>query len=132
MLIKTVTPQLSVSVQIQPEDISAIRSAGFKSMICNRPNGEEPGQPCFSLIQAEAKAQGLDVCYQPVTAGKLTDTDAQEFERHVNSLPGPVLAYCRTGTRSISLWAMAASKTQSKRDVIATANEAGYDVSKIL
>jgi sulfide:quinone oxidoreductase len=124
-----VTQELSVSPQILVEDIEAIKAAGFKSIVCNRPNGEGADQPTFSEIEAKATSVGILCVYQPVVSGKVTMEDAVKFEENLQKLEGPVFAYCRTGTRSISLWAMTAVKTLSFEEVLCVSQKAGYDLS---
>jgi len=109
-------------------DIEAIRAAGFRSIICNRPNGEEPGQPDFSVIEAAAKAKGLDIRYQPVGVGGLHQEDISAFADLIDELPSPVLAYCRSGTRCIVLWAHAESSKRPLDEVLELARKAGYNL----
>ena len=127
-----VTPQLSVSPQLSLDDIDAIKAAGFKSIICNRPDGEGVDQPDFAEIEAKALSLGLSCIYQPVVSGKITPQDATTFEANLQKLQGPVLAYCRTGTRCITLWAMTASKSLSYEAILGISQKAGYDVSGAL
>ena len=127
-----VTQQLSVSPQILVEDIEAIKAAGFKSIVCNRPNGEGADQPTFSEIEAKATSVGIACVYQPVVSGKVTTEDAVKFEENLQKLEGPVFAYCRTGTRSISLWAMTAVNTLSFEEVLCLSQKAGYDLSGVV
>lgn len=127
-----VTHQLSVSPQVLVEDIEAIQAAGFKSIICNRPDGEGEDQPNFAEIEAKALSLGLSCLYQPVVSGKITPHDAITFEASLQKLEAPVLAYCRTGTRCITLWAMSASKNLSYEAILGISQKAGYDVSGAL
>ena len=106
MDIKKITNGLSVSPQILPDDMPAIAEAGFKSVICNRPDAEGPDQPGHDEIQAAAEAQGMSFRFLPVTPGMVTDETAEAFGTALTELPGPVLAYCRTGTRSATLWSL--------------------------
>ena len=66
MIGKKVTEALTVSPQIQVDDIEAIKSAGFRSILCNRPDNEESGQPAFAAVEAAAKAVGIEIRHQPV------------------------------------------------------------------
>ena len=127
-----VTQQLSVSPQVLVEELKAIQAAGFKSIICNRPDGEGVDQPNFAEIEAKALSLGLSCIYQPVVSGKITPQDAITFEANLQKLQAPVLAYCRTGTRCITLWAMTATKTLSYEAILSISQKAGYDVSGAL
>ncbi|MEW9799243.1 TIGR01244 family sulfur transferase [Alteromonas sp. CYL-A6] len=129
MDIRNVTPQLSVAPQILPQDVHAVHAMGFKSIVCNRPDGEGNDQPTFTEIQQEAEKLGMTCVYQPVTSGKVTLDDADTFVQSVQTLPGPTLAYCRTGTRSITLWAMSASKSLGPDEVLKLSQRAGYDLA---
>lgn len=95
---------ISVSEQIGIRDMPAIRDAGFRSIICNRPDGEGWGQPAFAEIEAAAGAAGLQAAYLPVVPGQMTASQVERFSALMRDLPGPVLAYCRSGARAAGLW----------------------------
>lgn len=107
MNLKQINQHLSVADQVSVQDVRSLAEAGFKSIICNRPDAEEPEQPAFAVIQAAAEAHGLGVAFLPVISGKVTDVEALHFSQLLDMLPRPILAYCRTGTRSTTLWSMA-------------------------
>jgi sulfide:quinone oxidoreductase len=110
MQYKHIDPSLAISGQINASDMGQIAAAGFKSVICNRPDNEGWGQPSFADIEAEAKKAGLTARYIPVTPGKTDPAKAaQEFRTAMADLPKPVLAYCRSGARSTMLWQMSQS-----------------------
>ncbi|SIS73056.1 bifunctional protein tyrosine phosphatase family protein/NAD(P)/FAD-dependent oxidoreductase [Neptunomonas antarctica] len=132
MDIKTLTAGLSVSAQIVPADILAIKAAGFRAIICNRPDGEGADQATFEEIATEAKKAGLEVAYLPIVSGKVTDNDAADFDKMLNELPGPALAYCRTGTRSTTLWCLAQAGQRSLADILAATKAAGYDMGGVV
>jgi len=131
--IKTITDQLSVSDQILPSQVRDIAHAGFKSIICNRPDGEGADQPVFAEIETAAKAAGLMAAYQPIVSGKVGDEDATAFGKLVASLPKPILAYCRTGTRSTTLWSLSeGAHGRALPDILTTTKAAGYDMSGVV
>lgn len=132
MDIRRLTDEISVSGQIKGEDVARLAAAGFKSIICNRPDGEGADQPLFREIEAAAKAANLEARYVPVISGKLEDADAAGFASAIQELSKPVLAYCRTGTRSTSLWSMCEAKSRPLPEILATAKSAGFDVSGIV
>ena len=123
-----VTETISVSPQIAADDIEAIKAAGFRSIICNRPDGEEPGQPDFAAIERAARASGLEIRHQPVMPGGLRQEDVDAFAALAEELPAPIFAYCRSGTRCIMLWALAESARRPMADVLDIARKAGYDL----
>ncbi|MEZ5931721.1 MAG: TIGR01244 family sulfur transferase [Alphaproteobacteria bacterium] len=129
---KRVTETLSVSPQITAADLAALKAAGFRSIICNRPDGEGADQPTFEEIEAAAREQGLEARYQPVVSGKVRDEDALAFGDLMENLPKPVLAFCRTGTRSATLWALAEGAKRPLPDILARAKVAGYDMAGVV
>ncbi len=104
MKFETVSPELSVSGQIQSSDVEAIKAAGFRTIICNRPDGEAGDQPNFAKIRRAASAVGIEARYIPVQASGVTLDNISDFAVALHDLPNPVLAYCRSGTRSATLW----------------------------
>ncbi|MDO8379365.1 TIGR01244 family sulfur transferase, partial [Phenylobacterium sp.] len=102
---RRVTDQLSVSPQITLDDLPRIAAMGFKLVINNRPDGEDPAQPSSAVVEAAAKAAGLAYAYVPVRGGPTQEQVAQERSILENS-EGPVLAFCRSGTRSIITWSL--------------------------
>lgn len=129
MELKKISPNFFVSPQITPEDIPAIADEGFRTIICNRPDGEGPDQQPFAEIEAAAKAAGLETHYVPVQSGMVKDEDVDAFGAKWQALHGPVLAYCRTGKRSAMLWSLHAADKQSPREILAAISAAGFDLS---
>jgi sulfide:quinone oxidoreductase len=107
MTFKQIAPGFSVSGQLTPDDVRAAAAQGFKSIICNRPDGEETRQPLAAEIKAEAETAGLAFAHIPVTSGSITDSDGAKMRTALDTLPTPVLAFCRSGARSTKLWEMA-------------------------
>lgn len=124
---RQVTESFAVSPQITTSDVEAIKAAGFRSILCNRPDGEELGQPTYHEIEAAAKASGLEIRHQPVTGGP-TQADVQAFSALAGELPSPIFAYCKSGTRCIMLWALAESQERPVAEVLDLARQAGYDL----
>ena len=131
MDIKTLSPHVSVSPQITAADVAKVTEAGFRAIICNRPDGEGADQPNFDEIEAAANAAGLRVAYVPVTAGMVTDDDVAAFASALAELPRPVLAYCRTGTRSATLWSFHEADKRPMPDILAATKAAGYDMNGV-
>ena len=125
---RRVTDELSVAPQISAADVADIADAGFRSILCNRPDGEAIGQPDFAEIEAAAKAAGVEIVWQPIISGAISDADGAQFGDIVAGLPKPVLAYCRSGTRCTALWSLSQAKLQSSDAIIRSAAEAGYDL----
>jgi sulfide:quinone oxidoreductase len=129
---KAITSTLSVDGQITAADVRDLVDRGFRSIICNRPDGEGPDQPTFDEIRSAARAAGLEARYLPVEAGTVTDEDAAAFGRALDELPRPVLAYCRSGTRSVTLWSLSQADTKSVADILAATKSAGYDMAGVV
>lgn len=132
MDIKKINSGLSVSPQIEIAELAEIAKLGFRSVICNRPDGEGADQPTFPEIEKKARAAGLQARYIPITPGKVQDDDATKFSDALTELPGPVLAYCRTGTRSATLWSLGeGAKGTPVPDILSATKAAGYDMSGV-
>ena len=126
---RRVTEILSVSPQIALDDLHQAASQGFVLVINNRPDGEEPGQPGSATIEAATRALGLNYLYVPVRGGPTPD-QVETVRQAVAAAKGPVLAYCRSGTRSCNLWALAAAKAgRNPTLIVMQAEGAGYDLS---
>jgi sulfide:quinone oxidoreductase len=130
--IRKITDALSVAPQIAVSDMPALRAAGFRAIVSNRPDGEDGDQPSFAEIAAAARAVGLEAHHVPVQSGKVGDKDVAAFAAVMADLPRPVLAFCRTGTRSATLWSLAqAAGNTSLPDILAATKAAGYDLSGV-
>jgi sulfide:quinone oxidoreductase len=132
MDIRKITDDLSVAPQIQAADVPAIAAAGFRAVICNRPDGESSDQPCCSDIEGAVKAQGLAWRSQPVLSGGVTFADGEAFGALLAELPKPVLAYCRSGTRCAALWSLSQAGKRPLTDIVSRTNAAGYDVVAVM
>ncbi|WP_340265797.1 bifunctional protein tyrosine phosphatase family protein/NAD(P)/FAD-dependent oxidoreductase [Sphingobium mellinum] len=110
---KQLTPCLFVGPQLRPHDMEEIVQAGFRSVICNRPDGESDDQPAAETIKAAASEAGLSFAHVPVIAGSPTEADAAAMRAALEALPTPILAYCRSGARSEKLAHMAAALEQA-------------------
>src|ERR1700690_996502 len=129
MDIRKITDELSVAPQIRADEVSAISAAGFRAIICNRPDGETSDQPCCEDIEAAVKASGLAWRAQPVCSGGVSLDDATAFAALMAELPKPVLAYCRTGTRCATLWCLSQAGQRPLPEILGCAQSAGYDMT---
>lgn len=95
----------SASPQIDVQDLIDIKAAGFKSVICNRPDSEDgAAHPDHTLLGSEAKKLGLEFAYLPVVPGQINDAQVAQFKTIVANLPGPTVGYCRLGMRAKTLY----------------------------
>jgi uncharacterized protein (TIGR01244 family) len=124
------TEAVSVAGQIEPADMAAAASAGFTHVINNRPDGEEYGQPACADMRAAAAAAGLGYTAIPIDHRGFDQAQVAAMAAALDAAPGPVLAFCRSGTRSANLWALAEAKRGSDPDTIIAAAASGrYDVT---
>ncbi len=130
---RRVTDSLSVSPQIGLDDLARAAGEGFVLVINNRPDDEEPGQPTSAQVEAAARAAGLDYAHIPVRGGPTPD-QVEAVRRAVEGAEGPVLAFCRSGTRSIVTWSLgqAASGAADRATLARQGADAGYDLSGVL
>ena len=98
-----ITPQVSVSGQIHPNDFTQIKEAGFQTIICNRPDGEDPGQPTAAEIEMAAQINGLLFFFVPFSPMNPSPTLVEDFQAARSAAKGKILAYCRSGNRSARL-----------------------------
>lgn len=131
MPFQALIPSLSVSPQLIEADVAQAARDGFRAIIDNRPDGEEPGQLSANDVQVLTAAHGMGFAHVPTIGGKVTDEDVAGMADALAGLEGPVLAYCRTGTRSTMLWALSEAGTQPADAIIATAAAAGYDLAAL-
>lgn len=104
MQIISLTDNVGVAGQVQPDDMPAIAQAGYRVVINNRPDGEAPDQPRSEEIAAAAAAAGLDYHYYPLNAGNYPGDDLDAMAALFDDDSRPVFAFCRSGTRSSNLW----------------------------
>ena len=130
--IRRIDATISVAPQIQPEDVAAIKAAGFAAIVNNRPDEEEVGQPAGEAIRAAAEAAGLSYTAIPVTQAGFSLPQVEAMAAVLQDAGGPVLAFCRSGTRSCNLWALASAKAGGAPDtLIEKGADAGYNLEGI-
>jgi len=129
--LKRINDHISVSGQIQPADVSALKAAGFTTIINNRPEGESPDQPAGADIEAAARAAGLDYVAIPLGRDGVTPDMVEKTKAALAGSAGPVFAFCRSGTRSTTLWALSQAGEMDGAEIISQAAGAGYDMSHL-
>ncbi len=131
-MIRQINESISVAPQIAVEQVAEIAAAGFKTIVNNRPDDEDAGQPSGNAIRAAAEAAGLKYVSIPVTHAGFSHPQIDAMTQALTDSDGPVLAYCRSGTRSCNLWALAAAKAgRNPNLLLAQAEDAGYDLRGI-
>ena len=126
---KQIDDTLAVAAQMQPEDLAALAEQGFVAMMCNRPDGEEPGQPSLDAMRDAAQKAGLAFHHVPVSGGVFPPAAIAAFAAVRRGTEGKLLAYCRTGTRSVTLDALANVHGLGVSERLSRAVAAGYDLS---
>jgi len=123
---------ISVDGQIEPADIAEAARQGFTFIINYRPDGEAPGQPSGAEMKAAADAAGLGYAAIPITHAGFSEEQVAAMGQALAAAPGPVLAFCRSGTRSTLVWALARARAgDAPAELSAKAAAAGYDLSPI-
>jgi sulfide:quinone oxidoreductase len=112
-----------ISVALVPE----LATMGFRSLICNRPDGEPDGVP-FADIERAARRHGLAFAYQPVLLSRIGPADGGTFGHLLYALPKPILAYCRSGRRSAALWVLARAPRIGAAAALAASRASGCDL----
>ena len=127
MRIVKLSENVAVSEQIRPADVADIAAAGYRVLVNNRPDNEEPGQPAGTDIAAAAAAAGLEYHYLPVTAANFPGPDFERMRKLLQDDSQPVLAFCRSGTRCANLW-VACRDEQDRAEARGVARQLGYDL----
>lgn len=130
--IRRINDRISVAPQIDPADVTDIARQGFVAIVNNRPDGEEAGQPEGEAVRVVAETLGLAYHTIPITHAGFSATQVEAMRDVLDQADGPVLAYCRSGTRSANLWALAeASRGEHPAGLVEAAAGAGYDLSNL-
>jgi sulfide:quinone oxidoreductase len=116
MKLTWLTPDVAVSGQIRPEDLAELKTLGIASVVNNRPDNEEPGQPTSDGLGAEASRLGLGYSHVPVVPGEVSDRVAIQFAEALRAMKHPVLAFCRSGNRSAIVWKRARALAGGDRE----------------
>lgn len=131
MQFRKISSRLSVAPQLALADVAEAAAQGFRSIVSNRPDSEADDQPPAAAMAEEAARHGIAFRHLPVVPGEAGEAAVDAFSRHLAELPGPVLAFCRTGTRSVTLWALGEAGRLPADAILATAREAGYDLDAL-
>lgn len=126
-----ITDTVAAAPQLYPDDLAAVAEAGFQVLVNNRPDGEAPDQPSSEAMRAAAEAVGLEYHYYPVDAFNYPGSDLAHLAALFDDEQRPVLAYCRSGTRSTNLWVSSRSEAH-RDDARQHAHRMGFDVSMSL
>ena len=131
MELKRINDHVSVSGQIQPEDVKTLKDLGFTAIVNNRPDGEAPDQPAGAEIAAAAGEAGLSYHAIPLGRDGVNAEMVAQTKAVLEGSDGKVFCFCRSGTRSTTLWALSQAGEAPSSQIIAQAAEAGYDMSHL-
>ncbi|HEY0270870.1 MAG TPA: TIGR01244 family sulfur transferase [Sphingomonas sp.] len=131
-MFRTLDETILVAGQISVDDVAAAAAQGVRTIINNRPDGEQPGQPAAAEIEAAARAAGLGYVHIPVDHSGFSPEQVEAMTAAL-ALPAPALAFCRSGTRSTYLWSLARGAAgDAPAEIAAKAANAGYDISGLM
>ncbi|NPD70080.1 TIGR01244 family phosphatase [Lichenicola cladoniae] len=132
MTFKRLSASFSASPQLSAADVAAAADAGFRTIIDSRPDAEDADQPSAEDMEAIAQSHGLDFAHIPVTTAiGIDESDIAQMRAAISKSPGPVLGYCRTGTRAAMMWALSQVGETSPEMLMKASADAGFDLSAI-
>ncbi len=131
MIFKALTSTLSVASHLTEADIAQAARDGFRAIVNNRPDGEDARQLQSSEIAELAAQHGMEYAFVPAVSGKIGADEVAGMAQALARLQTPVLAFCRTGTRSTTLWALTQAGALPAAEIIAIAAAAGYDLTAL-
>ncbi|QBY00053.1 TIGR01244 family phosphatase [Rhodophyticola sp. CCM32] len=126
MDIRPLTETYAVAPQLEPADMATLAAEGVTTVICNRPDAENPPPLFAAEMQAAAEAAGLGFVFNPITGGAMTMDNVEEQADAMAGADGPVVAYCASGNRSSIVWAMTQAGTLPTDEILAATRAAGY------
>ncbi|MFW5655252.1 MAG: TIGR01244 family sulfur transferase [Roseicyclus sp.] len=129
MDLRQIADGYAVTPQIEPGDMAELAQAGVTTVICNRPDAENPPALQAAAMQEAAEAAGIAFVFNPVTSGMLTEANVEEQAEAIAASEGPVVAYCASGNRSTVVWALGVADRMSPEEILARAASGGYDLN---
>jgi len=131
MDIRPLNDSFSVAPQLMPDDLAQLAEQGVKTLICNRPDMENPPQLQAAQMQIAAEQAGLDFVFNPVVGSAMTMENVEEQAEAIAGSDGPVVAYCASGTRSAVMWAFAMAGDMDTGDIVKALSAAGYQLDHL-
>lgn len=128
MDLRPIADGYSVAPQLQPSDMEALAAEGVTTVICNRPDAENPPPLQAAAMQEAAERAGLAFVFNPVTGGALTEDNVEEQAEAIAASEGPVVAYCASGNRSTIVWALGVAGEVPVDEILTRARSCGYDL----
>ncbi|MBY4892483.1 TIGR01244 family phosphatase [Rhodobacteraceae bacterium N5(2021)] len=131
MDLRQITPTYSVTPQIEPSDIATLAAMGVKTLICNRPDMENPPALQAAVMQAEAEAHGIDFIYNPFQGHTMSQDHVDEQADALADAEGPVVGYCASGNRCTVVWAFGVAGHVPVDEIIAIGTSHGYPFEQL-
>jgi uncharacterized protein (TIGR01244 family) len=128
MDLRQITDTYTVAPQLEPGDMAVLAEQGVTTVICNRPDAENPAPLQAAAMQAAAEAAGLSFVFNPVVGGQLTMDNVEEQRDAIDAAEGPVVAYCASGNRSTIVWALGMAGELPTTEIIARGEKWGYQL----
>ncbi|AMY69167.1 TIGR01244 family sulfur transferase [Frigidibacter mobilis] len=132
MDIRQIVEGFAAAPQLAPAEMAEAAAMGFRTILCNRPDGEQPGQPDAAEMEAAARAAGMEFRYLPVFPGAFPGDLIAGMQDALAECDTPILAYCRSGTRSTMLWALAEADKRPVGEIVEAGNRGGYDLQSLV
>lgn len=131
MDIRPITETYAVAPQLEPADMAELAAQGVTTVICNRPDLENPPNLQAAEMQKAAEAAGLAFVFNPVVGSAMTMDNVDEQAEAMEGSDGPVVAYCASGTRSAVMWALAMAGQMPTSDILGAVSRAGYQLDHL-
>ena len=131
MNINRINDDFSTAAQLNPADLDEIAAGGFTTVINNRPDNEGEDQPSSDSLAQRAAELDLDYVHIPVKPDAIESSHIEAFQQALGEAKGPVLAFCRTGKRAATLWALARRGTCSADEILNQCFDAGFDLEPL-
>jgi len=131
MDINQITPDYAVAGQIALTDLETLVARGFTTVICNRPDQEISADLQSGLVEAAARALGLEFVYNPISGQGMTMNNLTRQGETLAAAKGPVFAYCRSGTRSTVVWSFVQAGSLPVDEIVAAAARGGYNIDNM-
>lgn len=128
MDLRPITDTYTVAPQLAPGDMADLAAQGVRTVICNRPDAENPAPLQAAAMQDAVEAAGMAFVFNPIVGGAMTQDNIDEQADAIAASDGPVVAYCASGTRSTVVWAFGVAGDMATDDILAHAARGGYQL----
>ncbi|SFC49850.1 sulfide:quinone oxidoreductase [Kushneria avicenniae] len=131
MNIKSLDNRLSVTAQPRLDELEQLAARGFRTILSNRPRGENEDQPDPDALKDKAESLSMVWHQIPVRPGEYSQADIEAFEHILNNAQGPIVGFCRSGKRVTDLWALSQAACRPVQELIEAAGAIGHDLEPL-